>query len=190
MGLTGGRGSATGGYGKAGLRCSSLIFLPGIYHVGLAFWRVSVTADGCLLYCHCSLQRRNLALWEASYDVMPSSQAIEINTYFKRYASLNSVNVTRCFDLTRECFTSHVRGMWVSDKITGSARCSLLFRVLVTGQILRERRPAASCADPKELRSCLARFRRSQRYYYEHLKRGNERLPTLSPPSLGSSQEE
>ena len=106
MGFTGGRGSATGGYGKAGLRCSSLIFLPGIYHVGRAFWRVSVTADGCLLYCHCSLQRRNLALWETSYDVMLSSQAIEINTYFKRCASLNSVNVTRCFDLTRECCES------------------------------------------------------------------------------------
>ena len=87
MGFTGGRGSATGGYGEAGLRCSSLIFLPGIYHVGRAFWRVSVTADGCLLYCHCSLQRRNLALREDSYDVMLLSQTMETNTYFKHARS-------------------------------------------------------------------------------------------------------
>lgn len=37
---------------------------------------------------------------------MLSSQAIEINTYFKRYASLNLVNETRCFHLTRECCES------------------------------------------------------------------------------------
>jgi hypothetical protein len=52
-------------------------------------------------YCHCSLQRRNLALREGSYDVMLSSQAMEINTHFKRCASLNTVNATRCYDLTR-----------------------------------------------------------------------------------------
>jgi hypothetical protein len=57
-------------------------------------------------YCHCSLQRRNLALLEGSYDVMLSSQAMETNTYFKRYASLDMPNVTRCFGLTRECYES------------------------------------------------------------------------------------
>lgn len=34
-------------------------------------------------YCHCSFQRRNLALWEDSYDVMLLSQTMETNTYFK-----------------------------------------------------------------------------------------------------------
>lgn len=51
----------------------------------------------------------SVAIWRygrLANDVMLSSQAIEINTYFKRYASLNLVNVTRCFDLTRECCES------------------------------------------------------------------------------------
>ena len=72
-------------------------------------------------YCHCSLQRRNLALRESSYDVMLSSQATEINTYFRHYASLNLVNVTRCYGLTRERCESCEGHEWGLDKITNSA---------------------------------------------------------------------